>query len=116
GAAIAAGGVRYPKQFFNRTAAGMGATLLALACVGLVLPAIHYELARAYTPGAGHRTLETLSEEIAVVLAVTYLLSLFFSLRTHRKHLAGAEGEAEASEPPEWGRATALLVLLAATA
>jgi Ca2+:H+ antiporter len=114
GAAITVGGVRYPRQMFNRTSASMGATLLALACVGLVLPAIYYELARAYTPGGDPRTLETLSEEIAAILAVTYLLSLFFSLRTHRKHLAGPEDES--AEPPEWGRAAALLVLLAATA
>src|SRR6185312_14494157 len=44
GASIVAGGFYYRKQRFNRTAAGMGATLLALASVGLIMPAILYHL------------------------------------------------------------------------
>ena len=39
GVSILAGGLKYTKQSFNRTAAGMGATLLALAALLLWLAA-----------------------------------------------------------------------------
>src|SRR5215831_15655201 len=39
GASVVAGGVKYEQQTFNRTAAGLGATLLALSAIGLVVPA-----------------------------------------------------------------------------
>src|SRR4051794_17399422 len=84
GLAILVGGLRHPRQQFNRTAAGMGTTLLALACVGLVVPTLFYYLYRAsaqHVSAAEARTVENLSEEIAVVLAVAYGLSLLFSLR-----------------------------------
>jgi Ca2+:H+ antiporter len=114
GAAILAGGLFHKKQTFNRTAAGMGATLLALATIGLILPTIHYQLAGAGEEQRAHRV-ELLSEEIAVILAVTYGLSLIFTLATHR-HLFGTVEEAGTASRPEWSRTTALLVLAAATA
>src|SRR4051812_43022229 len=60
GVSMLAGGVRHKKQEFNRTAASMGATLLALAAIALLIPAAHYHL-------HGRRDVGTLSEEIAVV-------------------------------------------------
>src|SRR5947209_1643613 len=84
GLSILAGGLRYKRQEFNRTAAGMGATLLALASIGLIIPTIFHYLST--TPGptdADVRTVESLSEEIAVILAVVYALSLVFTLVTH---------------------------------
>src|SRR5262249_29383724 len=60
---------------------------------------------------------EVLSVEIACLLAVTYVLSLVFSLWTHRHLIAGREEELPTSGEgrPEWGRGTAAVVLLAAT-
>src|SRR5436190_16127196 len=93
GVSILAGGLKYTKQTFNRTAAGMGATLLALASVGLLLPSLHYRLSGAAgNPEQAHRV-ELLSEEIAAILLGTYVLSLVFSLRTHRHLFAGPEEE-----------------------
>ena len=42
GAALTAGGLFHRRQTFNRTAASMGATLLALAAVGLIMPTLYY--------------------------------------------------------------------------
>jgi len=42
GLSILLGGLRFPRQQFNRTAAGMGATLLTLASIGLIVPTLHY--------------------------------------------------------------------------
>jgi Ca2+:H+ antiporter len=112
GLAILLGGLRHRRQTFNRTAAGMATTLLALASVGLLLPALYYYVRRADGGAAGPDDVTNLSEEIALVLAVIYLLSLVFSLRTHRELFAGPVAGAQ----PEWSRRTALLVLLLATA
>lgn len=110
GLSILVGGFYYTKQTFNKTAASMGATLLALAATGLLLPTLHHTL-------AGTEQV-VLSEEIAVVLIVTYGLSLLFSLRTHQHLFAGPEEESPktgATHEPEWSWRTSLLVLLIAT-
>ncbi|HZT80987.1 MAG TPA: calcium/proton exchanger [Gemmataceae bacterium] len=120
GMAIFAGGLFHKKQTFNRTAAGMGATLLALASIGLVIPTICFLLKVGLRPTPEEvRNVEVISEEIAGVLAATYGLSLLFSLRTHRHLFAGPEGELPTTgdgRGPEWGRAKSLIVLAAATA
>jgi Ca2+:H+ antiporter len=129
GAAILAGGLRHPRQTFNRTAAGVGTTLLAIAAAGLLVPTLFFYLPHApgSDPAEDARRVENLSEEIAVVLVLVYGLSLLFALRTHA-HLYAGEGGTDAGghvagetagtphEEPEWGVRTALLVLLAATA
>ncbi len=121
GMAILLGGLSYHRQEFNRTAASMGATLLALASIGLIMPTLYYYLFRA---GAGLspeelHNVEYLSEEIAVILAVIYVLSLVFSLWTHQHLFGGPEKELPTTgehRQPEWNRGTSLIVLLVATA
>ena len=48
------GGVKYSTQHFNRTAASLGTTLLALSAIGLVVPAIFHLVAegQAATPAS----------------------------------------------------------------
>ncbi len=113
------GGLKYHTQTFNRTAASMGATLLLLSAVGLVVPAIFHGLVSE----AGAQ--RELSLEIAVVLMVTYLLSLVFTLKTHSQLYAGVAGAGagpaadDALEPvggEEWSKRKALLVLVGAAA
>jgi Ca2+:H+ antiporter len=121
GLSILMGGLRHSRQQFNRTAAGMGATILALASIGLLMPTVYYFLyqsERGLTERQQHNV-ELLSEEIAGILAITYGLSLVFTLVTHR-HLFGA-GEGELSKTdknhaPEWSRNASLIVLLLAAA
>jgi len=112
GLAIVAGGVKRPQLQFNRTAASLSTTLLALSAIALVVPAVFHHLAR----GAGAEPAErTLSLEIAIILAVTYILSLVFSLHTH-KHLYVGPASEDSEEAlgmrhvPLW-RATLILVV-----
>ena len=79
GASALAGGLRHPVQRFNRTAAGLGTTMLLLSAIGLAVPAVFHYLARG--SGAPELTLDT---EIAVVLLASYCMSLIFTLKTHR--------------------------------
>ena len=105
------GGLRRERQTFNVTAASLGSTLLVLSAIGLLIPAIFHGIA----PDAV-RAERTLSLEIAIVLMVTYALSLFFTLSTH-KHLYVGDPHAlehAGGQPSPAGRA--LPLLLASTA
>jgi len=111
GLSFVTGGLKYPKLKFNRTAASLSTTLLALSTVALVVPALFHRLA-----GAGREAAErTLSLEISIVLIATYVLSLVFALRTH-KHLYVGEGDEACDEAmgmhhrPLWQAAVILFV------
>lgn len=108
------GGLRYERQTFNPTAAGLGSTLLVLSAIGLLVPSVFHQL--VVQQQVTHE--RELSFDIALILFVTYLLSLVFSLRTH-KHLYGAaagdHGVAEGLETAAWSPTRAVTVLLLAT-
>jgi Ca2+:H+ antiporter len=90
GAAMLAGGIGRDKQLFSRTSASIQTTMLMLAAAALIMPAI-FELVEGQglpAPAAESinydSTVEHLSLAVAIVLIATYVLGLFFSLRTHR--------------------------------
>ncbi|HWT91307.1 MAG TPA: calcium/proton exchanger [Solirubrobacterales bacterium] len=90
GASMLAGGLRRDKQTFNRTSAGVQTTMLMLAAAALVMPAI-FELVEGTglpAPGAESvnydSTVEHLSLAVAIVLIATYVIGLYFSMKTHR--------------------------------
>jgi Ca2+:H+ antiporter len=110
GAASLYGGLKYPFQRFNPTAASLGSTLLVLSAIALVVPAIFHLVGGAEAlPAEG-----TLSFEISIVLIVTYILSLVFTLKTHR-HLYVGEHAPEALDGRK-GVGQSVLLLLLATA
>jgi Ca2+:H+ antiporter len=107
------GGIRYQTPRFNRTAASLGATMLLLAAIALVVPAIFHMIVGRGAILSEHR----LSLLISVILIVTYLLSLLFSLRTH-SHLYTGVAATRGQEPSggdRWSRGTSVAVLLAAS-
>ena len=104
GAAMLAGGLGREKQFFSRTSAGVQTSMLLLAAAALLMPAI-FELIEGQglpKPGAEivdyGSTVEHLSLAVAVVLIVTYVLGLVFSLKTHRDLFNPEYGDADS-----WG-------------
>jgi Ca2+:H+ antiporter len=113
GASLLAGGLKHSTQTFNRTAAGAGATMLVLAAVGLLVPAIFHELPEVT---ARDIALEhELSIGVSIILILTYLGHLVFSLITH-KSLYNPD-DREPHEPAErWSSRRATIVLIAATA
>ncbi|MCI0659947.1 MAG: calcium/proton exchanger, partial [Acidobacteria bacterium] len=114
GLSIFLGGLKYPRQVFNRTAAMLGSTLLALSAIALVLPAVFH-----FVVPNGQKAERDLSLEISVVLILTYIASLIFTLRTHQ-HLykGGVEGQEEekAIGTHGWSKGKSIAVLLGATA
>jgi Ca2+:H+ antiporter len=114
GASFLAGGIRYPVQRFNRTAVGAGASLMVLASMGLVIPAIFHKLVGASDLRAEHG----LSLAVSVILVLAYGLSLVFSLVTHRdifnpKHVDMSHAIHEGAA---WSSRKAFLVLFVSTA
>jgi Ca2+:H+ antiporter len=90
GAAAFVGGLGRERQTFNRTAATAQSAMLLLAVAALVMPAV-YELSVGRglpAPTAVHvdydPTVEHLSLAVAVILMLTYVAGLVFSLKTHR--------------------------------
>ena len=90
GAAMLAGGFRREKQTFNRTSASVQTTMLMLAAGALVMPAIFELVEGKGLPAPGAEaidyggTVEHLSLAVAIVLIATYVIGLFFSMKTHR--------------------------------
>jgi Ca2+:H+ antiporter len=109
GLSLIAGGANRQELRFNRTNAGMSAGMLALSVVALVFPALFHSV----HPEAAARVSELhMSEAVAVILVVTYLFSLLFTLRTHRT-LFGGEPHPMAGQV--WGAGKAVAILAAAT-
>jgi Ca2+:H+ antiporter len=109
GLSVVAGGLKRSELRFNRTTAGMSAGMLALAVVALVLPALFHSL---HPEQAARLSELRMSEAVAVILLITYGLSLLFTLRTHRC-LFWSEGHPV--EGPAWGAGKATLILGLAT-
>lgn len=112
GASVLAGGLKYDVQYFNRTAATTSATLLALGAISLSVPAT-FHFAHPHSVDFE----DELALGIAIVLFITYLCSLLFSLKTH-KHLYSREVDDDAKDAigvRGWGARKSLLILGFAT-
>ncbi|MCG3159801.1 MAG: Ca(2+)/H(+) antiporter [Acidobacteria bacterium] len=115
GLSVLLGGLKYPRQLFNKTAAMMGSTMLALSAIALLMPAVFHIIVH----GRANAQEQDLSLEIAIVLIVTYVLSLVFTLRTHSHLYTGGvddKDEQRAIGTHGWSQTRSILVLLAATA
>jgi Ca2+:H+ antiporter len=102
GVSFVVGGVRHGRQTFDRRVAGMNASMLALAVIGLGLPT-----AFAAARGTGPDT-QTISDVTAGILIVLYVLSLV--------HYFSGDAGRRASGEPHWPIALAIGVLVASTA
>jgi Ca2+:H+ antiporter len=100
------GGIGRQVQTFNRTGAMAGTSMLFLAVAALVIPAVFEKVAQTngHVPAG---SIETLSLLVAVILIVSYIFSLVFSLYTHRDiyDIGGEE------DPPVWSRGRCSLVM-----
>ncbi len=135
GLAIVAGSWNRDKQTFNRASAGRLSSLLILAVIALLLPALFHLAERgAVSPAEGALRDERLSLGVSVVLIVVYIANLVYSLVTHRDvfsashfeedepaakgaEAAGAVDERKgAAKGEQWSVGRSLAVLIGATA
>jgi Ca2+:H+ antiporter len=107
GAAMVVGGLPRDKQTFSRTAANAQSAMLMLALAALIFPAIFQLIHGGGLPGVGEERvdfgsdLETLSLCVAIVLLISYVLGLIFSLKTHRAVFNPYDAAAEEEEEEE---------------
>ncbi len=114
GASLLAGGMKHKTLLYNAAGARSLSTMLTLASIGLIGPAIFH-----YFGGKDIADREAdLSLEIAAVLMITYGFSLLFSLRTHKQLFIGEAAEAakvERDHHQAWSLTRSLTVLAVAT-
>ncbi len=107
GMAFFFGGLGKDQQEFNTTAAKTSASTLLLATAAIVMPAVFVLTSENPSPA----TIETLSIAVSIIMAVSYLASLLFSLHTH-KHLYTADTSECIAK---WSVKKSVTVLLAST-
>jgi Ca2+:H+ antiporter len=110
GASLLLGGLRHGHQRFSAKIAGMDATLLVLAVIGLFIPAM-FALSTTRGP-AGHRIEESVL--VSIVLLTLYFVNLAFRFRHPEDVLGGQEPEGHAGPP--WSPKVAIAVLGGAAA
>lgn len=122
GIAMLAGGLKRERQRFDRTAANVQSTMLMLAAVALVMPALFELVSGDGLPSPteeaveGSSDVETLSAGVAIVLLVSYAAGLLFSLRTHRDLFNPEHAEGDHVGEPWSVRRSVLLLAIAGVA
>jgi Ca2+:H+ antiporter len=108
GLSMLLGGWKHKELRFSRIAGESSSSMMVLAVVSLVIPAIYANVTRHRNPGH----IESLSLDISWVLLLTYGASLVFSLKSH-KHLFAGEGSDDLhQEGPVWSVAKSVGVLV----
>ena len=118
GLSMLAGGLKFKTQKFNAIAAGQNSTLLILSTAGLLVPAVFFYLLEAHeVPADQIKALDLdVSLDVAIVLFVTYILSLIFSLHTHKNLFDTTDYEHVGLEDETvWSAKKSALILAVAT-
>ena len=102
GMAFVLGGLKFHVQEYNKVNARVLSSMLFIATVALLMPSV---IAKA-SPDAAMAMGQPLSLALAILLIVSYGLSLVFSLKTHSKEFASEE-HGEDGETP-WPMGVAL--------
>jgi Ca2+:H+ antiporter len=109
GAAQLAGGLKYKTQKINPNLAGMSSTLLTVAVLGLVLPALFHAL----HPAPRQAATITMSVWVSGLLILGYLLSLVYSMHTHERLFSESVTQTQATHQPGWSLRRSMIVLSA---
>ncbi len=109
------GGFKHKTQRFGVATAGLNVSLLVVAVIGLVIPALyhstHVDPTREYT--------RRVSLGVSGLLIVGYFLSLVYSMWTHRSVFGEARDVADVEHDEAhvgWSKRRSLVVLLASAA
>jgi Ca2+:H+ antiporter len=117
GASMFIGGLRRDKQTFNRAAANAQSAMLLLALTALIMPAVFELVVGGRLPSPDEElvrydsTVEHLSLAVAIVLMLSYVAGLIFSLRTHR---ALFNPHSEHAEEADWSVRKGIIALAVA--
>lgn len=122
GLSIIAGGFKHKEQRFSVENIGFQSSMLFIAIIGLAIPTI---LAATVLSGAGHQgAVQLLSDSLAIILIIVYVLGIVFTFFTH-KHLFVTHEELDAYQSQEhsdnnhaihWSKKKSFLLLAASMA
>ncbi|NJR61920.1 MAG: calcium/proton exchanger [Cyanobacteria bacterium CRU_2_1] len=100
------GGIRFKEQEFQPTVARINASVMNLAVIAILLPtAVNYT-----SGGVDELVMQRLSIVVAIALITVYLLTLFFSMKTHSYlYDVGVAEEAEGGFAAEGEKPNVLL-------
>jgi Ca2+:H+ antiporter len=119
GAAMFIGGRKRERQRFDRTAANVTALMLLLAVVAMIMPALFEMVQGEGLPKPDEQAhnypsdVEHLSIAVAIVLLITYVAGLIFSLRTHKDLFNPEHGPEDHVDEP-WSVRRSVLMLAGA--
>ena len=106
GLAMLAGGLKFKEQKFNKDSAGLSSTMLFVAVVGLSIPSLYKMMVG--TPS------HQMSLAVSGILGIVYILSLIYTLVTHR-HMFVVERQPPEENHDRWTEKGAVVVLLVIT-
>ena len=116
GLSIIAGGFRYKEQSFSRENIGTQSSMLFLAIIGLAVPTIL--ASTILSPSENQGQVQLLSDALAIILLIVYILGIVFTFVTH-KHLFTPPETAEdiqESHGTHWSKKKSFLLLAASMA
>ncbi len=116
GLAIIVGSYGRDRQTFKRERASSLSSLLVLAMIALLLPALFDYTERGLHAANTPQIEERLSLGVSVVLIIVYCANLVYTLITRRDIFAFERSEAPETADPPWPVWKSLGILLAATA
>jgi Ca2+:H+ antiporter len=110
GLAQLAGGLKFKTQKINPKLVGLNTTLLNVAVLGLVLPALFHSL----HPDPARVATVAMSEGVSVLLIIGYLLSILYTMKTHKRLFHEAAPEGPAKHESKWSLRRSIVTLVAA--
>jgi Ca2+:H+ antiporter len=111
GLAFLVGGLHYPVQTYNRYGARVQRSVLMVAAISIVIPSVFGNI---IPPGMGAQE-NGLNVGVAIVLLITYLLSLIFMLKTHPDYFVASQPKEDDGRSAQWSLVIAALGLIASS-
>lgn len=107
GMSLLLGGFKFGFQKFSRRGASVNVTMMTIAIIGLMIPAIFAQAIESKS----HAAVEYLSIGVAIALMLAYVLSVIFSFRLPLEDKHEVPGDTATPEHDVWGMQRALVVL-----
>jgi Ca2+:H+ antiporter len=113
GLSIIAGGFKYKDQSFSRENIGFQSSMLFLAIIGLAIPTIL--ASTTLSPLESQSQIQLLSDALAVILLIVYILGIVFTFITHKHLFTPPESakDLEESYGKHWSKKKSFVLLAA---
>ena len=116
GLSLIAGGFRYKELSFSRENIGIQSSMLFLAIIGLAIPTIL--ASTILSPSENQVQVQILSDALAVILLIVYILGIMFTFITHKHLFTPRETmqDMQESHGTHWSKKKSFLLLAASMA